>query len=101
MHTKRFRGYVHRRAIWGRCNTRHGAHLDRREVGGAGEPEMYTRCRRCRVASIFCVQMDPSMRLGLPKARAKNAFTCQPLRAHTRLLTCWRILMGERWVTQT
>jgi len=42
-------------------------HLDRREVGG--EPESYARCRRCRVASIFWVQRDPGMRLGLPKAR--------------------------------
>jgi len=74
MHTRRFRGYVHERAILGRCNTRHCAHLDRREVGG--ESEGYARCRRCRVASIFWVQRDPGMRLGLPKARVRNAFTC-------------------------
>ncbi len=54
MHTGRFRGYVHGRAIWGRCNTRRVVmvhHLDRREVGG--EPESYARCRRRRVASTF------------------------------------------------
>ena len=47
MHTRRFRGYVHGRAILSRHNTRHGALLDRREVGG--EPESYARCRRSTV----------------------------------------------------
>ena len=52
-------------------------HLDRREVGG--ESEGYARCRRCRVASCSfeCKGIPvPGMRLGLPKACVRNAFTC-------------------------
>ena len=60
-----------------RCQTQSS-----RAPGRRGATPHLTRMARrrlrtsCRVASIFWVQRDPGMRLGLPKARVRNAFTC-------------------------
>jgi len=74
MHTRRFRGYVHECAIFGRCHTRHCAFRSTRGRWWVRGLRALSTVPRCKL--LFWVQRDPGMRLGLPKARVRNAFTC-------------------------
>ena len=98
MYTRRFRGYVHERAIFGWCNTRHCAFrfVDERSVVS----QRATRAVDGAALQASCeCKGIPACVCDCPKHAQGVHSLAQPLRAHTWLDVAH--LMGERWVTQT
>jgi len=99
MHTRRFHGYVHERAILGRCNTRHGAF---RLTRG-----------RWRDRELRALSTVPCFKHLLSAKGSRHAFgiaqstrkECIHLCSHSGPIHGFWLdmahLMGERWVTQT